>query len=343
MTVLVTGANSFIGEHVMDLLLREGFATIGVVRSLDKAKRVHDQFGNNSKLSFEIVPELSALDAFDHIFQKHGKEIINVIHIASPFISGATDFESQLLIPARNGTLGILNSVKRYSNDTVKRVLVTSSLLAVTDLSKMGDETVTFTEKDWNPATWSSCQKNSFSAYAGSKTIAEKAAWSFLKQNKGKISFNLVVVAPAMALGPHKFSEDVKDKLNVSNIFIDGLLHSSPDENLSLDMHAPFIDVRDVARAHVVALKEDNAIGQRLCVFNCKFGSQDILDIMNAKFPELRGKISQGLSPGKGDQSLTCNYDTSFSNKILGFEFISLQRSVEDTVAQILSVRGTKR
>lgn len=339
MTVLITGANGFIAEHVIDLLLKENYEVIGVVRSLEKAKKVHQQFGKSSKLSFEIVPELSAPNAFDPIFRKRGKDIISVIHIASPFISGATDLENQLLIPACNGTVSILNSIKQYGNDTVTRVVLTSSLLAITDLHKMGDENVTFTEKDWNPDTWASCQTNSLSAYAGSKKFAEEAAWNFIREHKSSINFDLTVVVPAMALGPHKFAEDVKDGLNVSNGVIDGLLCSSPKRKLAHYMNAPFIDVRDVAKAHLIALKNANAKGQRLCVFERCFGSQDILDIMNQKFPSLRGKISRGPWPGKGDQNRGCNYNTSLSNRILGFEFLSLDQSVEDTVTQILCVR----
>ncbi|GAV52718.1 hypothetical protein ZYGR_0AG07090 [Zygosaccharomyces rouxii] len=339
MAVLVTGATGFIGEHVVDLLLKEGLDVIGTTRSAEKAKKVHAQFKNNSKLSFEIVPELTASDAFDNVFCEHGKRIQNVIHMASPFISGATDFENQLLAPARNGTIAIFNGIEKYGKN-VKRVVFTSSLLTLADSSKLSDEGSIFRERDWSSATWETCQGDPMSAYGGSKKFAEKAAWEFVESHKDKIGFKLAVVVPSMVLGPHKFEEDVKVNLNLSNRIIDSLLNTSPNQTNLPKMCAPFIDVRDVARAHLVALRKESAVNQRICVFKRTFGSQDILDILNYRFPGLRGKISLGPDPRKGDQTPSCNYDTSFSNKILGFEFKTLEESVCDTVAQVLNVRG---
>ncbi|GAV47704.1 hypothetical protein ZYGR_0H05500 [Zygosaccharomyces rouxii] len=338
MSVLVTGATGFIGEHVVDLLLKEGFGVIGTARSLEKAQKVHAQFNNNPKVSFEIVPELTALDAFDNLFRERGESIQSVIHMASPFISGATNFENQLLVPARNGTIAIFNAIKRYGKK-VRRVVFTSSLLALAEGRKLGDRTFTFNEGNWSSVTWETCQSDPMNAYGGSKKFAEQAAWEFVESHRDEINFKLTAVIPAMVLGPHKFAEDVKDHLSLSNKIIDGLLNSSPDQTSLPKMHASFIDVRDVARAHLIALQKESATDQRICVFKSTFGSQDILDILNARFPELRGKISSGPNPGKGDQTPSCSYDSSFSDEILGFEFKTLEESVYDTVEQVLSVR----
>ena len=78
------------------------------IRDREKAENLMKAFGNNPNLSMEIVPEISKLDAFDHVFQKHGKDIKIVLHTASPFCFDISDSERDLLIPAVNGVKGCL-------------------------------------------------------------------------------------------------------------------------------------------------------------------------------------------------------------------------------------------
>lgn len=47
---------------------------------------------------------------------------------------------------------------RRSQEPSVKRVVLTSSFASVLDFDKLGPET-TFTEKDWNPATYDSAKK----------------------------------------------------------------------------------------------------------------------------------------------------------------------------------------
>ena len=130
MSVFVSGANGFIAQHIVDLLLKEDYKIIGSARSQEKADRLMEAFGNNPNFSMEIVPDISKLNAFDHVFQKHGKDIKVVLHTASPFCFDISDCEQDLLIPALNGVKGILSSIKKYAASTVERVVLTSSYAA---------------------------------------------------------------------------------------------------------------------------------------------------------------------------------------------------------------------
>ncbi|CDH10026.1 uncharacterized protein ZBAI_01811 [Zygosaccharomyces bailii ISA1307] len=132
-------------------------------------------------------------------------------------------------------------------------------------------------------------------------------------------------------------------QLNAFNKFINHLLHSTPGRGIEPNPHLEFTDVRDVAKAHLLAFQRDNTAGQRLGLSEGKFGNQCILDIVNCKFPSLRDKIAEGANPEKGDQTPGCCFDNSHSRNILNFDFISLERRVCDTEYQILQEENRLR
>ncbi|AQZ15115.1 (ZYRO0F05214g) [Zygosaccharomyces parabailii] len=339
MAVLVTGATGFIALWVVHYLLEEGYEVIGTVRSQEKAEKLQRQFGSEAKLSFEIVPDISDVNAFDHVLQKRAPEIEYVLHTASPFHYKTTEYEKDLLIPAVNGTKGILNAIKKYGAQTVKRLVITSSYAAILDPSKLGDSSTIFTEKSWNPTTWEGCRTDPSNAYRASKKFAELAAWEFLEANKDIVKFKLSTVNPVLVFGPQKFDEDVKGQLNTSNEVINVPLHSSPGDKLP-NTQGFFIDVRDVAKAHLLAFQKGDTIGQRLGLSNGRVNTQGIVDILNTKFPQLNGKIAEGPTPGKANQAVGASFDNTKTKELLGFVFNSLENVVYDTAAQILKKEG---
>jgi nucleoside-diphosphate-sugar epimerase len=65
-TVLVTGASGFIATHVVRAFLRRGYNVRGTVRSERAGSELletHAQYA--SQLSFSIVPDIAAPNAFD--------------------------------------------------------------------------------------------------------------------------------------------------------------------------------------------------------------------------------------------------------------------------------------
>ncbi|CAI4050725.1 methylglyoxal reductase (NADPH-dependent) GRE2 SKDI_15G0110 [Saccharomyces kudriavzevii IFO 1802] len=340
MSVFISGANGFIAQHIVGLLLEEDYKVIGSARSQEKADGLMGAFGNNPNLSMEIVPDISKLDAFDHVFQKHGDNIRIVIHTASPFCLDISDYERDLLIPALNGVKGILDSIKKYAANTVERVVLTSSFAAVFEIEKESDKSVTFNEESWNPATWENCQIDAINAYCASKKFAEKAAWDFLKENRDSVKFQLTAINPVYVFGPQMFEEDVKKHLNTSCEFVNNLMHLSPEEKIP-EMFGGYIDVRDVAKAHLVAFQKNETIGQRLIISEARFTMQDILDVLNKDFPVLKGKIPVG-KPGTGatHNALGATLDNTKSKKLLGFKFRNLKETIDDTASQILKFEG---
>lgn len=142
---------------------------IGTFRSQEKAAKLHGQLGNYPKLSFEIVEDMSSLNAFNATSEKRSNEIKVVLHTTSPWGIPMEDYEKYLLIPAVRGTQGILNSIRKYGAHTVERVIVTSSFGAMLNYSKLTNDKAFFAKKDWNPATWEGCQTDGLNAYCASK------------------------------------------------------------------------------------------------------------------------------------------------------------------------------
>ncbi|CCF56305.1 hypothetical protein KAFR_0A08710 [Kazachstania africana CBS 2517] len=340
MSVFISGATGFIAQHIVTQLLEQNYKIIGTARSQAKIDGLLAQFGNNPNLSMEVVEDISELDAFDATIKKHSKDIKYVLHTASPFHFETDRYEKDLLIPAVNGTKGILESIQKYAADTVERVIITSSIVAVFDVKKERDINHVLTEADWNPYTWNTCQTNPHTAYFGSKKLAERAAWEFVEDNKGKVKFTLSTINPSFVFGPQNFDEDVTSRLNTSCEIVNRLIHSRPDDPIE-DLYAGFIDVRDVAKAHVLSMQRSELAGQRLILNSGRFTIQDIVDILNEDFPVLKGMIPVG-TPHSGAQhnKLGATIDNSRSKKLLGFKFRTLKETIDDTTTQILKFEG---
>lgn len=112
-----------------------------------------------------------------------------------------------------------------------------------------------------------------------------------------------------------------------------GYFTANPGDKIEPDYHSVYVDVRDVAKAHLIAFQKELS-GERLGLSEGRFSSQQILDILNEKFPQLN--ISKGPDPGKEDTRPGALFDNSRSKKLLGFRFTGLGQSVCDSVAQVL-------
>ena len=63
------------------------------------------------------------------------------------------------------------------------------------------------TEDDWNDESIEWVEREGdgtpkFVMYVASKTLAEKAAWKFMKDHEAEVSFDLVVLTPPYVFGP---------------------------------------------------------------------------------------------------------------------------------------------
>ncbi|OAA37067.1 NADPH-dependent methylglyoxal reductase GRE2 [Beauveria brongniartii RCEF 3172] len=276
--VLLTGGSGFIATHILKLLLERGHSVVTTVRSPTKAEDIKKTYPNigSDRLDFAIVPDIAKASAFDEVIQSD-PPFEAVVHTASPFTFNVTDIKRDLLDPAINGTIGILYAIKKKAPQ-VKRVVghgslaywcgfmqqltarvqvITSSFASMMDGSKGLWPGHTYSEKDWNPITAEQALENPRVGYPASKTFAEKAAWDFITNEKP--GFTLATILPPLVFGPAVQSLSSLKELNTSNQFIFSFTAGAAKDGIPPTTNPLFVDVRDVAFAHVKAIETAEA------------------------------------------------------------------------------------
>ncbi|KAM9925489.1 hypothetical protein OXX59_003833 [Metschnikowia pulcherrima] len=334
--VLVTGASGFIAQHIVKLLISQNHDVVGTVRSAAKGEKIQKNVsGGQASFTYVIVPDIAAKKAFSTVLAEN-PEISVVLHTASPFFYETTDPEKDLIVPAVEGTKNIMNAIKTHAesgNSKIKRVVITSSDAALYSPDDEQNPTLSFDETSWNNISYEDAVKDPINAYYGAKSFAEKIAWEFASEPGFP---PLTAVNPVYVFGPQAFDNEVSEKLNTSNEVINELLKTGPQGSFDNDK-AGFIDVRDVAKAHLAAFEDPTTVGKRLYMTNGQFSVQMMVDIIREKFPELKEKVPLG-TPGSGSKDILSLARTSndATRKLLGFEFTSLAACVQDVVQQIL-------
>jgi nucleoside-diphosphate-sugar epimerase len=240
-TVLVTGGSGFIGSHCILDLLEAGYRVRTTVRSPDREAAVRELLGAESAeaLSFATA------DLMDDAGWREAVSGCDfVLHVASPFPLGPPKHEDDLIVPAREGALRVLAAAR---DAQVKRVVMTSSFAAIGYGVPPLDRP--FTEEDWsNP------DGDGVSAYAKSKTLAERAAWDFIAAEGSGLE--LSVVNPTGVLGP-VLGPDFSTSIQLVKRVLNGEMPGLPRVAFGI------VDVRDIADLHRRAMTEPAAAGER--------------------------------------------------------------------------------
>ncbi|OAA41362.1 NAD(P)-binding domain protein [Metarhizium rileyi] len=333
--VLLTGGSGFIAAHILDQLLSKGHTVITTVRSEEKAKPIRDAYKDKgNQLEVVVVGDIAKENAFDEVVKKPGIEV--VMHTASPFHYKWTDAQTELLDPALNGTRGILNAVKR-SAPSVKRVIVTSSFASVLDEAHLTDASHTFTEESWNPVKREDIRQCPPStAYRLSKTLAEKAAWDFVANEKP--GFDLATICPPVVFGPVAHHLASLENINTSNERVVALVRGAwSDEIPATGPITVWVDVRDTALAHIRAMEKPDAGGKRHLTIGGRFKHRDIVQVARAKFPELADKLPGKDVEGGGAPAITENfkYNNDATTKLLDITWTSLESSITDLIQSL--------
>ncbi|KAI7504748.1 NAD(P)-binding protein [Hortaea werneckii] len=337
MRVLLTGGSGFIAAHVLDILLQHGHSVVTTVRSQDKAKKIadnHAQYGRD-KLSFAIVEDIAKEGAFDEAVVSD-PPFETVIHTASPFHFNVTDVQKELLDPAIIGTTGILKSIKK-SAPSVKRVVITSSFASIINPYKGSWPEHTYTETDWNPINPQQAIENPANGYRASKTFAERAAWDFLE--KEKPNFSIATMCPPLVLGPIVHYLNSLDALNTSNQRVRDIMMGKAKDEIPPTGTFIWVDVRDLALCHVLAMEKEGAANKRFFITTGYFSNKEIAEIIGKNFPQYKEGLPSASTPGGGyPEEGVYKIDNSNVVNTLGVKFRPLEESIVDTVKSLQAV-----
>lgn len=218
-------------------------------------------------------------------------------------------------------------------------MVITSSVAAIispepTGPRHAGGAPYTFTEEDWNEYSPKVVEEQGKDApggdkYRASKTLAERAAWEFLEQNKP--SWDIATINPPLVFGPIMHQVASPDKINTSVAnFYAYLQGKKTDDDLGATA-GNWIDVRDVALAHFLALTKPEASMQRFIISSGPFCGQDVVDVLHTFPGDISKKVPVG-KPGAGKEidKKSNAHSGAKAEKVLGLEYTPLKVTIED-------------
>ena len=269
-TILVTGATGYIAKHTVLQLLEQGERVRGSVRSDKRAAELRAAMAahlsdpakieNLSTVRLDLTSDngwAAAMDGVDAL-----------VHTASPFPLVQPKDEDEVIRPAVDGALRALRAAQAAG---VRRVVMTSSAVSVITGVSPSDGRA-FSEADWSDAT-----SPAATPYAKSKTLAERAAWDFVRDSGGAL--DLTCINPSLVVGP-PLDLDYGTSIQV----IERILRAKDPMLPNVGFGA--VDVRDVATAHVRALDVADSVGQRVLMNDRWMWFVDMAKAVKAAVPD---------------------------------------------------------
>ena len=311
-TVLVTGGTGFVGIRLILQLLENGYTVKTTVRSLKKRESLLQTLKAAGVTASDNLSFIEAELTKDDNWAEAMKDCKYVLSVASPVFFETPKDENEAIRPAVEGILRVLKFAK---NSGVKRVVMTSNFGAVG--FSQTDRNRETTENDWTDT-----DLKGLSIYEKSKTLAEKAAWNFMKNEGGNLEF--ATINPVAILGP-SLSEHVSGSFHLLENLLNGSMKAVP--NIPLNV----VDVRDVADLHIRAMITPEAKGQRfIATADGQISMPEIAALLKSRQPEISQKVSSKKVP-----DWVLNFASLFNAKAKqGLVLLKMNRNVSNKKAK---------
>ncbi len=237
MRVFVTGGTGFVGANLVRLLLQEGYTVRALARGTSSLK-------NLQGLGVEIV--LGDLGAPNLAMQMADCQVL--FHVAAHYSLWQTDRKALY----QHNVLGTRQVLAAARQAGIERTVYTSSVAAI----GVSSDTAT-TEAHQSPV------EKLVGHYKKSKFLAEQEAMQAVQMGQ-----DVVIVNPTTPIGPW----DIKPT-PTGDIILRFLRRQMP---FYLNTGLNFIDVRDVARGHLLALERGRS-GERYILGHQNLSLKDLL------------------------------------------------------------------
>jgi nucleoside-diphosphate-sugar epimerase len=278
-TVLVTGGTGFLGGWCVAELLKQGYDVRTTVRDRKREQAVRDAVAaagaqDGARLSVHQADLMSDDGWADAV-----SGCRHVLHVASPFPPVQPKDPDELIVPARDGALRVLRAAL---DGGVERIVMTSSVAAVRG-SRDSTEQTPFTEADWTDG-----DDTKLTPYVRSKTLAERAAWQ-LARDRGAED-RLAAINPGAIIGP-ALNNDHSYSLQAVQRLLNGDMPAAPRLGFS------FVDVRDVAELHLLAMTKPEAGGERFIATDEFMWMPDLAKVLRERLGEQAAKVPKRTAP----------------------------------------------
>ncbi|KAF5366525.1 hypothetical protein D9758_008927 [Tetrapyrgos nigripes] len=272
-TIFVSGASGFVGSHIVYQLLQEGYSVRGAARG-PKVTTLRTAFESFNGFKAIEVPDISCCDLSEAL-----KGVDGIIHTAAS-LPGRADAKTTI----KNTFEGTLHVLKSAQQAGIKRIVITSSNIT---FAREGP----FTDDSWNAATLEEALANPYVSYVYAKTQAEKEALKFVEAYS---EMELTFFNPHFIFGPlipAPYSHLLVPEPSLSSLSTSAYIYALLNPN---NQHYPpnpgYVDVRDVARAHILALSSKHQYPQKRMMLKApeKTSYRDAISYIGTRFPHLK-------------------------------------------------------
>jgi dihydroflavonol-4-reductase len=255
MHVRVTGANGHLGTNLVPALLAAGHRVRAGVRSVENAEKT----AGLRRLGVELAEtDLARPDRLPAAME--GIDVL--CHSAAVYSYFEPERDQEIMDVSVRGVDATLRAAAAAK---VRKVVLTSSAVTV-PLTPPGAPPST--EEDW--------ASDLRVPYIRAKVEAERLAWKLAAE----LGLPLVTVLPGSIGGPG-FARNTPSIDTIEALMLNAFRMGCPDTNL------PYVDARDVATAHVLAMEKD--VQGRFIVLNDELPTfRHLLEVMHGIDPAVK-------------------------------------------------------
>ncbi|MBI4744686.1 MAG: SDR family oxidoreductase [Actinobacteria bacterium] len=285
MKILLTGGAGFIGSHITDELIKEGWDVV-IIDNLSTGRREN----LNPKAKFYQI-DIQSSD-LEKIFKEEKPDYVNH-HAAQVSVRNSV---SDPVYDAQVNILGTLNLLENCVKQQVKKIIFASSGGAI------------YGEQEKFPAD-ENHTANPLSPYGTAKLSAEH----YLYYYKANYGLNYIALRYSNVYGPR---QDPYGEAGVVAIFMNRIIKNmQPVINGDGKQTRDFVYVKDVVDANIKALNTGDGI------FNIGTGVEtSVNDLLGLIKDVSSAQIDEIYGPAKTGEQIRSVIDSSKADKVLGWE-----------------------
>lgn len=324
--ILVTGGTGYIGSHTVVELQNAGYDVVIVDNLSNSNREVLDGIERISGIRPAFVEaDCTDMTAMKKLFAEY-KGIKGIINFAASKAVGES--MQKPILYYRNNLNTLMNLLELMGEHGVKGIVFSSSCTV-------------YGEPDENPVTEQSPIKKATSPYGNTKQISEEIITDVINAGAAFKSvilryFNPVGAHPSAEIGelPNGVPQNLIPYLTQTAIGIRKELSVFGNDYNTRDGYCirDFIDVVDLARAHVIAIDRmlEDKSEKQIEIFNLGTGTGlSVMELINA-FEKATGvKVPYRIAPRRAGDIEQVWADPSYANNVLGWKAMT---PIEDTM-----------